>query len=519
MDVHAIEDCITDGGNDLGVDAIYITRSGERPEVHVIQSKCHTSTRKASNPFKISDARKFRDFLQAVKNRETDLSKVSNIVLAEKIQEIRKLQATDFPLFRCWLVSNGERCRLSDLDPLGTELSKFDAELSEFHLAEFYDFCVSGKSKRTDHSFFTCGQDVIEFGVSGARGVVGLISAKELYLLISDITEAERIDFGLFDSNIRGFLGSDNQINRQIYKSLSIKDNSRFWCLNNGITLTGSRFRVLRSTPTPKIGVKELRVVNGAQTCGALFQAINDYDHDYERFRDVAISFRLFETEEPQFVEDIAISSNSQNRVNARDLKTNHPYQFALEAELLKVGIRYIRKRGITDYEGAAKDAQAIRAIDALKVGQVILSFMQGIPERAKRDSDAIFEDLYEKIFGSVDYEKLNLGICLYWLILERRDIVEDDIRLKGRHKVSNDFITYGVFHVLYACRVLIDRDHTAADDKERLVSDAIALVRAVVNEAGNPAPYIFFRKPGTADSITNFGIQTNLFTYSNIAI
>ncbi|MAT33650.1 MAG: hypothetical protein CMK06_00660 [Ponticaulis sp.] len=98
VDIHAFDDCVTDGGNDLGVDAIYITRMSDGPEIHVIQSKFHDSERKAGNAFKTSAMHKFRDFLRTVKNREADLDALANPVLKDRILEIRELLADESSL-------------------------------------------------------------------------------------------------------------------------------------------------------------------------------------------------------------------------------------------------------------------------------------------------------------------------------------------------------------------------------------------------------------------------------------
>lgn len=513
IDEHTFVDCITDGGNDLGVDAIYISRFGDRPEIHVVQSKYHVSERKASNPFKASELRKFRDFLLAVKNRELDLNKISNPILHQKIVEIRELLESSFPVFRLWCISNGARCLVPDFDAFADEVSQYDAEADEFHLNEFYNFCIAGRSKRTDHAFITCGREVVEFSGGSAKGLMGLISGAELFKLIQDITEPGSLDYGLFDQNIRGFLGSDNQINRQIYVSAISETNDRFWCLNNGITMTCDRYEIRRMGTTPKVGAKELRIVNGAQTCGAIFKAFRDHAENLERFNGLVIGFRMYETNDPKFVEDIAISSNSQNRVSSRDLKANHNYQIKIEEELEKRGIRYLRKRGITeDYANIETEEPGPQSIDALKVGQIWLSYFLRQPERAKRDSDMIFEGLYEQIFSSIDFSELSFAIHLYQKIIQYRDYIEDELRIQKLRPVERDFITYGVFHVLYACRVLVLRDGARRLNPDNLVEEAIKLVESVVINAGSPAYYTFFRSPQTGSKIEQYGIQPTLF-------
>ena len=124
---------------------------------------------------------------------------------------------------------------------------------------------------------------------------------------------------------------------------------------------------------------------------------------------------------------------------------------------------------------------------------------MKQKPDRAKSASDAIFESMYESIFGDIDFNELDFGIRLYWDIMKYREFIEDEIRIRGPRRVQRDFITYGVFHVLFACRILVQRDGTLRSDREALVKQALDLVQKVVVQAGNIAYYSFFRRPGTA--------------------
>lgn len=148
-----IEEAITDGPNDCGIDAVYIDRSGDHPTIHLFQSKLHESTRKASNPFKVSAADKCFKFFEVVKDRDCDLSKVVNSALAQKIREIRDLQDRDFPAFKLWLISNGIPCTPHDIKLYERGLSQYDISLEEFHLDQFVEFCLNAHSRK-HNTFF-----------------------------------------------------------------------------------------------------------------------------------------------------------------------------------------------------------------------------------------------------------------------------------------------------------------------------------------------------------------------------
>lgn len=95
-----IKECLVDGGNDCGIDAIFIDRKPEQPVVHIIQSKQHNGVRNAGKPFKYTELDKINRFLEILKNNDLDLSKVVNPALEQKVLEIRDLQNRDFLLLR-----------------------------------------------------------------------------------------------------------------------------------------------------------------------------------------------------------------------------------------------------------------------------------------------------------------------------------------------------------------------------------------------------------------------------------
>lgn len=500
-----IEEAYTDGGNDCGVDAVYIDRRTDQPVVHLFQSKYYDSQRKAKNPFKSSDAEKIVRFLEVLRDRNADLSKVANPKLEQKILEIRDLQDRDFPDFKLWLVSNGQPCVPHDLAPISNALSKHDVTVEQFHLQEFVEFCIDAHSTRTSHVFHARDAGVLEFGTSELRSFVGYVSARQLYDLIKDIRDERKVDYSLFDMNVRGFLGLDNPVNKEIFRTAASSENLHFASLNNGITIVGTQCKVMRTgTDTPKVGVKRMSIVNGAQTCSAVFDAMKDYYPSFERFDRLSILFRIFETDDPELIARIAVSTNNQNRINPRDLRANDDAQRRLERELRERGIVYLRKRG--QFGSNAGDG---RKLDALRAGQLILSFTHHDPARAKRDSDSIFTESYQKIFASASTDDLVQALEWFDLIEEKRRFIQDEIRIRGAARTENTFVTYGVFHILMLCS-LLGRNATG-DRRLEIIEEAIGIICDQLKEAGEPAYYTFFRDPKQTERLRNAANQPAL--------
>lgn len=505
-DIDEINESIVDGGNDCGIDAIYIDRNHEQPIINIIQSKLHDSERRAKNPFKASALEKISRFFEILKNPDIDLSKLVNAGLEQKVLEIRDIQKKDFPIFKIWLISNGAPCVEHETKPLASKLQNEEVNIEEFHLSDFIEFCINTHSSRSQHVFRVKEAGIVEAGNTELYSVVGYISASELYEILRDLRNERKMDYSLFDMNVRSFLGTDSQINKEIYKSASSPHNSHFSSLNNGITIVGTDVKVMTTTTPYKIGVKKMSIVNGAQTCSAIFDSMKHDYPDFNKFKNLSVLFRLFRTDEPDIIEQIAISTNSQNRIQPRDLRANDNFQLELEKDLAERGIKYMRKRG--SFEAGEPDNRP--KLDALKAGQLILSYVHFEPAQAKKQSDNIFNDWYNKIFAKVNVSKLIRAFELYSKIEEHQAYINDEIRIRGISRTENTFITYGGFHVLTLCAKL-EEIHPDRDDDE-LIQDALKIISECLLEAGQPAYYSFFRDGKMTDKMFEKCYQANLF-------
>lgn len=90
---------------------------------------------------------------------------------------------------------------------------------------------------------------------------------------------------------------------------------------------------------------------------------------------------------------EISVATNSQSRIDARDLRANHPIARKLGAGLHRLGYHYVRKRG------EVSTLPPEKTIDALKAGQLILAYLKGLPEKAKTDTTSMFAESFEDVF------------------------------------------------------------------------------------------------------------------------
>ena len=232
---------------------------------------------------------------------------------------------------------------------------------------------------------------------------------------------------------------------------------------------------------------------------------MKDQYPNFEGFDKLSILFRLFKTDDQETIEKIALSTNRQNRIQPRDLRANDEYQLKLEAALAEHGIHYVRKRGGFETQ---KDARP--KLDALKAGQLLLSFIHGDPAGAKKDSDHIFSDRYHGIFGSVDVLKLVRAFKLYSKIEGLQEFISDEVRIRGISRTENTFVTYGGFHILTLCGTLEQIMPGRAD--EDLINEAVSIISQSLAEAGQPAYYSFFRNPMMTKRMIEKCAQPTLF-------
>lgn len=503
LDRDEIRSSFTDGHNDCGIDAVYIDWRQEQPVINLFQSKMHESKRKAKAAFKYSELSKICRFLEIVVNRPDNFGSLVNERLKQKLLEIWDVQDKDFPTIKVWLVSNGMPCSESEIAPDIQKLAQYDVKVEQFHLSDLVDFCIKRHSRRLQHEFKARESGIVEHGDSELKSVVGYISAHELYHLLKDLRDERKLDYALFDLNVRGYLGAGTPINQEIHKSASSKNNRLFSALNNGITLIGSHVKVLKSVEPKKILVKNLSIVNGAQTCSAIFDSMKELYPNLERFSSLSVLFRLFETDNQEMIDRIAISTNTQNRIHPRDLKANDVYQTKLERELRDLNVQYIRKRGVRYEEGRS-------TLDAFKAGQLVLAYDKHKPAEAKKQSDNIFAEWYYEIFAKIDVKRLVRAFELYRVIESKQDYVAEEIRHKGRSRTEDTFITYGGFHILTVCSVLESNSHDLTD--EMLVERAIRVIADVLNSEGDPAHYSFFRDSEITKKIVDRCTQFDLF-------
>jgi len=302
----------------------------------------------------------------------------------------------------------------------------------------------------------------------------------------------------IFDDNLRVFLGSKGGFNPNIIRTATSDDNYLFWYLNNGITITCKNFSYNKGHINPKIKFDDFQIVNGAQTSHSLIEARRK---DGERLNDVVLMVRIYATDRIDIAERVAVATNSQARIQGRDLKANSDILKKLELGLKEKGYFLERKRN------TYKDEDSEKVIDPLKLGQIILSFDLREPDKAKSESDSIFDNRFDTVFNDrLDINFLIRLIELYRIIEIKRDEYISHNRSAIESGGSNQYLIYGHWFILFACKLLIIKSGNevipVGDKADELVLEAVKFVSEACSQQKSVAHYQMFRSPKTKDKL-----------------
>ena len=223
-----------------------------------------------------------------------------------------------------------------------------------------------------------------EYSHSAVQGSVCTVERRQVASLVND-----NLDKSLFELNLRDFLGKGRTVNAAIQNTASSAEQaSRFWFLNNGITMMCDRFDVVPLAENPHVKLINGQIVNGCQTASAIAQAaVEGALQD-----DARVLLRSIRPRISRFAADIVITTNTQNRITSRDLKANDQIQLDLEHALRPFGFNLERKSHQYDRDAAVSPATIVT--NEL-LGQCYLAIFLKKPADARRRKYKLWSEYY----------------------------------------------------------------------------------------------------------------------------
>lgn len=154
----------------------------------------------------------------------------------------------------------------------------------------------------------------------------------------------------LLEANVRSFLQARAKTNKGIQKTIK-EEPDLFFPYNNGLSSTAEAVTCIRTDDGLAISsIQNLQIVNGAQTTGSIHAALKSAG---EQLSKVYVQMKLTVVPADRaedIVPKISEYANTQNKVNAADFFSNHPFHIRLE--------QFSRRLMFTAPEGGRHDSK-----------------------------------------------------------------------------------------------------------------------------------------------------------------
>lgn len=472
-----IGDCITDGANDRGIDAVYV--DDEKSIVHLFQFKHTPEFKKSNNNFPSNEIDKILSFVADLLSKQKSMQKNCNPILWSKVQDIWELADKEVPQFEIHLCGNMKELVSTELDRLNAALKPYrNFQVRVYTIESIVSLILEKQRKSVNGEVRLIAREYFERVDGNIKGLIATLPAIELIQLITDKQNPDTVLTEVFDDNVRIYLGTKkNTINQKILNS-ALNQSSHFWYLNNGITITCSSFEYIPGAYSPVVKLVDYQIVNGGQTSNALFEA---YKIDKEKLSDVLVLVRIYETKKREISQAIAESTNSQTPIKSRDLHSNDEIQRKLADEFASMGYYYESKTNLY------KDKEKQKRVDALAAGQAYLAYYLAFPEVAKKERGRVFGNMYELIFNSeINARKLLTPLEVFLPIEAKKQHIQSLMRKSKPIDPRLEIIVDANYHVLYTVSLLCQKkriDESNSSHAIELIDEAIDIVNQIVKK------------------------------------
>lgn len=399
--IEGAANCITDGFNDFGIDAVY--NDTENQKLFLFQTKFSET-----KSIELGDLHKFIDGVRRI--LELRFSDFNDRMLSHK-QEIEKsLLNFDYTIELVIVLGSNQPLSKEANEVLEDFLNKVNdnAGIISNRLILFKDvYSHMGDSASLDkiiiENFYI--QNYGSIKSEGDTSVYyGVTSAKQIAEL------REKFGIELLQRNIRNFK-KNTDVNNGIMKVLE-DEPENFYLFNNGIKIIAEKIKPAPISCTDRsiaiLRLEDASIINGAQTTGCIYEM---YKESKEKLDDVKVQVQIISLEklDEGMSNKITKLSNTQNKIENKDFAVQDPVQDMLKKDLAIDGYTYIYKQGDTDNTNYEK----ICYIDEVTVALGCALEDVNVSTIIKRAYGSIFDDLtkdpYKMIFNN------GVSSCKLW--------------------------------------------------------------------------------------------------------
>jgi hypothetical protein len=209
----------------------------------------------------------------------------------------------------------------------------------------------------------------------------------------------DRYQERLFARNIRGYQGQTD-VNDGIREAIT-KTPSRFFFLNNGITMLADSCERSGSDKHPSLKLTNPQIVNGQQTTRTIASMAKSGFRVSVLAKVVALRSgdRADRADVDDLLRHIVRASNSQNSVSASDLLSNDARQIWLDRALQAHGFGYLRKRMSRTEARRRFGGRKMSWIKRKDLASAIAATMLD-PAEIRRGENHLFEHHYDELFA-----------------------------------------------------------------------------------------------------------------------
>lgn len=381
FDQDIVEEYLTDGPNDGGIDAIFNDPTSENNDVIIVQSKFYESTELgtdnvAGELYKINESLKKLQSNKVSEFNEKVVSAYRNAT--SQMEDNGNIRIVFFTSYQPKNKRERNKLDKSMRDYFG----KYDLEMNfRSDIEAQIELCDNGKICVDYDKIMIDSKDNY---LTYKDSIIVNISA----LSLQDLQNRRRN--GLLGMNLRYYV-RQKAVDTGIEKTIA-KEPENFWYKNNGIVIICDDYKI----DGKEIKLHNFSIINGGQTTNRIGSA--DIEKDFYLQCKVIKSEGETTEKKDRFALDIAEATNSQKPIKKADLKANTPEQMRLKERLNKCHVYYITKKG----DKAPKQyAEPYQTTTLEQVGKLGLAAVLQMPGSARSNSQRMYNDeYYYSIFG-----------------------------------------------------------------------------------------------------------------------
>lgn len=417
-------ECMTDGFNDNGIDAIYTENN---KTVHFFQFKFPEEISGISKGIKEGEVLKLTNGFENFVAPKDEFSKLTwNDLLLEKREEYEKNDIYDYKL---WIVRfSNQKVNEKIINKMENFLCKYSQRTGNTIENNFLgaDSCVTLYENNIKNIWpdFKLKYKKTLSPFSDEKSIINsaFVPLIDIYGTFYPIRDK------IYEGNVR-YLNPNSKINDGI-KNTILFNYQNFHLLNNGITIICKACN--DNTAQGYLDIKNGTIINGAQTVGTIINTLHNME--FEKRKDYSDSFvfvRIVSLNgDEQITNDMVYTLNTQNQMkssyiisndaivkNVQD-RINNETEFFLEVKNNEFNFEKERNK---EFNKLAKNS-----IDIETFIQVYVAFynIANLANLAKNNKANLFESSnVQKIINELDYEK---SVKAYRIYLKLMDIIKD---------------------------------------------------------------------------------------------